>query len=65
MLVSTPTGMTETDLSQTGLSQRGSQEGQAMRKYYSLYGRLLDKQRLYEAFKYVKCAQSAVIHQAL
>ena len=25
-----------------------------MRKYYSLYGQLLSKQRLYEAFRHVK-----------
>ncbi|MDQ7002413.1 MAG: group II intron reverse transcriptase/maturase, partial [Ghiorsea sp.] len=30
-----------------------------MRKYYSLYGRLLEKQRLYEAFKHVKRAKGA------
>jgi len=30
-----------------------------MRKYYSLYGRLLDKQSLYEAFKHVKRAKGA------
>ena len=30
-----------------------------MRKYYSLYGRLLDKHRLYEAFRHVKRAKGA------
>jgi len=30
-----------------------------MRKYYSLYGRLLEKQRLYDAFKHVKRAKGA------
>ncbi len=30
-----------------------------MRKYYSLYGRLLDKQSLYEAFNHVKRAKGA------
>jgi len=30
-----------------------------MRKYYSLYGRLLDKQRLHEAFRHVKRAKGA------
>jgi len=30
-----------------------------MRKYYSLYGRLLEKQKLYEAFKHVKRAKGA------
>lgn len=30
-----------------------------MRKHYSLYGRLLSKQRLYDAFRHVKCNKGA------